>query len=862
VEMWRVTPVVFHLRREAGEQSAQEKELQRWRRRAVFQKAWAARPATPPMPWSLALVATLFHSLGTLPKAFIWFGVAIVGWLARRRDWTGGWERWTTIWTPIFNLRWHLKKKEVWMAEELELLIVRANETTRLLFWPVVGGALALAWTSMRCAEWLIVPFILIIALLLAWPTWLNVLYGVRTWDLALMVQVALALSWPLRWLGPVRRERERLREAWKRGGGSLRSSPSPNCQQSELGYTDRQYGETKTASRPERARGDGQDGERALATGIVPHEWPSGKWNLRARPPSTGTGLFLHKNPVLTMLALYWCNVCKIAFVPDGRSEKCPYCHHISRALTTDIRPVFARERRILEFYGHTGLTGATVWRGIRNQYYYVNGAPVRAPSMTELRRDGPQLHSYLAQIDNYDALDKELLTQYREAIEPNRPHLEELEYEAINFIRQAREQFPRHLCLVSFSGGKDSTVVSDLVRRALHPEVPLHIFSDTTLEDPNTYAYMSRFCQEHPLIEFWETRSPQDFFALVERIGPPSRVIRWCCTIFKTGPINDLMQSFGDQPVLTFYGIRRGESQRRGRYDRTEAQLESGRVLVIDPEGNRAVTLGAKIGQQVTASPILNWSEFDVWLYILLHGLDFNDAYRWGFSRVGCWVCPMNSDWSDFLTRLYYPEKVARWREQLVNFARRIGKPDPEAYVDEKGWVRRFGGAGLENRFRGLESRPCGEAENALRITLTRSIVWDALLEYLKPLGKADSARSRPALGEVYLESRRPREWQALVVQGFEGETTLRVTVIGARDVERVLAYVRFQAIKYQTCLRCSACAAVCPQNAITVKTEPDIYEVDETRCVGCLECVTHFGATGCLVAKSLSVYGSSAK
>ena len=33
-------------------------------------------------------------------------------------------------------------------------------------------------------------------------------------------------------------------------------------------------------------------------------------------------------------------------------------------------VRPVFARERRILEFYGHTGLTGATVWRGSRNQY------------------------------------------------------------------------------------------------------------------------------------------------------------------------------------------------------------------------------------------------------------------------------------------------------------------------------------------------------------------------------------------------------------------------------------------------------------------------------------------------------------
>jgi hypothetical protein len=45
------------------------------------------------------------------------------------------------------------------------------------------------------------------------------------------------------------------------------------------------QIGRQKTASRPERARGDGQDGGRALATGILPHEWPSGK--CRARPPS-----------------------------------------------------------------------------------------------------------------------------------------------------------------------------------------------------------------------------------------------------------------------------------------------------------------------------------------------------------------------------------------------------------------------------------------------------------------------------------------------------------------------------------------------------------------------------------------------
>lgn len=524
------------------------------------------------------------------------------------------------------------------------------------------------------------------------------------------------------------------------------------------------------------------------------------------------------------------------------------------------DVRPVFARERRILAYYGHAGLEGAVVWRGSHNSCYYIDGQPVQTPPLARLHQDLFALRSHLAQFDDHDAVDSSLVSRYREILEPYRPRLEALESEAFDFILQVRKRFPGHLGLVSFSAGKDSTVVSDLVRHALYPESVLHIFSDTTLEAPNTYDYVRRFRQDNPLVEFWEARSDKRFFDLVEQIGPPSRVMRWCCTIFKTGPISNLLQSFGDQPVLTFYGIRRDESQRRSRYDRVGAQLKSGKVLAIDPEGNQAVTLGAKIGQQVTASPILDWSEFDVWLYILLHGLDFNDAYRWGFSRVGCWVCPMNSAWSDFLTQLYFPEQADKWREQLVNFARRIGKPDPETYVDERGWVRRFGGAGLENRFRGLESRPCGEAENAIRITLTRPIVWNALLEYLKPLGKVDSARSRPALGEVYLESRRPREWQALVVQGFEGETSLRVTVIGAKDVERVQAYVRFQAIKYQTCLRCSACAAVCPQNAMVVSTDPDIYEVDEARCVGCLECVTHFGATGCLVAKSLSVYGDS--
>jgi len=530
---------------------------------------------------------------------------------------------------------------------------------------------------------------------------------------------------------------------------------------------------------------------------------------------------------------------------------------------MATDIRPVFARERRLLEFYGQGDLSDAIIWRGSHNRYYYINGQPIEAPTFTQLKDDLSVLRTHLNESDHYDALDEKLITHYRQALEVNRPCLTSLESEAIEFIEQVRSRFHNHLCIVSFSGGKDSTVVSDLVRRALNPEPIVHIFSDTTLETPNTYTYLQRFRQQNPLIPFWEARSDKDFFALVDQIGPPSRVMRWCCTIFKTGPINNLLQSFDENKVLTFYGIRRRESQRRSQYDQIGANSNRpGQVLAINPDDDQhGVTVGAKIGQQITASPILDWSEFDVWLYILLYGLDFNAAYRWGFSRVGCWPCPLNSRWSEFLTRLYFPEDTDHWRIQLIGFARRIGKPDAEEYVDDRAWTRRFGGAGMVDRFTGLDTRPCGEVDDAIQITLKRPVVQKELLEFLKPLGHVDIARSQPALGRIILETPLDNGCSELMVQAIEGDNTLRVTVLDSKDTDRVISYVHSQAIKYQTCIRCGACAAVCPHGAIIVSTDPDIYEIDDTRCTGCLECVTHFGSTGCLVAKSLSVYGEAA-
>ena len=64
---------------------------------------------------------------------------------------------------------------------------------------------------------------------------------------------------------------------------------------------------------------------------------------------------------------AIYWCDHCTGVFKASSERQlkavPCLNCGADSKYLSTDVRPVFARERRILQFYGHGPLlTGAGV--------------------------------------------------------------------------------------------------------------------------------------------------------------------------------------------------------------------------------------------------------------------------------------------------------------------------------------------------------------------------------------------------------------------------------------------------------------------------------------------------------------------
>ena len=94
----------------------------------------------------------------------------------------------------------------------------------------------------------------------------------------------------------------------------------------------------------------------------------------------------------------------------------------------------------------------------------------------------------------------------------------------------------------------------------------------------------------------------------------------------MFKTGPITRILNRYyRDKNILTFYGIRKCESVSRSKYNRVEDDAES-----------------VKIQKQKVASPIFYWMNIDIWLYLLSEDIDFNDAYRLGYDRVGCIVRP----------------------------------------------------------------------------------------------------------------------------------------------------------------------------------------------------------------------------
>jgi len=504
----------------------------------------------------------------------------------------------------------------------------------------------------------------------------------------------------------------------------------------------------------------------------------------------------------------------------------------------------VFPEERLLIEIVRGKPFEflKESVWNGAGN-YYFINGKRISfsISALSKCNAEGiRKKYQELKTENTYQYFDKWI----ERFIQANKSRFEEIDKEAISYIKEKSAAYDKNDLLISFSGGKDSTVTSDLVMRALNTAQIAHVFGDTTLEFPETLDYVKRFKEEHPkTLVMTAVNKEKDFMELCRVIGPPSRVMRWCCTVFKTGAITRKIQAMFREKahIVTFYGIRRSESVSRSKYKRESDS--------------------PKITKQTVISPIIDWYDFDIWLYLLTRKIDFNRAYRLGYARVGCWCCPNNSLWSEFLSRIYMPEQYEKFHMLLLEFAKQIGKPDPENYIKEGFWKARQGGNGVEYARKSVISfEACEMEENTFRYQLQRPIS-DALYELFKPFGSVNDLLGNIRLGEVYILN--PSGELVLKLAGRKGSDLLKVTIFkknmaGAKSFKGAEEKIRCQITKYQMCMGCQACVSVCRYNAIHIHNKEDgivEYLIDENKCVRCTECVGHFIA-GCYMRKVLSI------
>ncbi|WP_026835190.1 phosphoadenosine phosphosulfate reductase family protein [Eubacterium xylanophilum] len=559
---------------------------------------------------------------------------------------------------------------------------------------------------------------------------------------------------------------------------------------------------------------------------------------------PDTGKKVQCTVAPVMSS-SVYWCEECGVPiFYP-----KCNICGKDASYIATDIRPVFPEEKLLLAVLlkkdNPLCFEDCSVWNTAN--YYIVDGDKIKVSIkdynsmfLEDVAKVRERVEEYSGKLD-YSKFES-IINKF---IDANSQRYDEITTEAISYIQGYTDKYTYEDMFVSFSGGKDSTVVSSLVEDSFPGKNVVRIFGDTTLEFPLTYEYRKRYAKEHRGI-FNIVRAKnheKNFEELCKQIGPPSRVMRWCCTVFKTGAITKTLESvFKDRTnILSFQGIRRSESASRSKYER---ESES-----------------PKITKQTVALPIVDWLDFDVWLYILTKKIDFNEAYRLGYSRVGCWCCPNNGGWSEFLSKVYMPEQYENWRNLLIDFAKSIGKPDAEDYVDGGFWKARQGGNGLEIAQKSIVTfEPCATEDNAFNYDLQRPIT-DELYELFKPFGYINKDLGNKRLGEVYVMNKKGEV--VLVLKGRIGQTKLKVmikkiNIAKARSLSVAEGKIQCQLTKYQMCLGCKACESVCKHGAISIHEDSNgniEYKIDDEKCVRCAECVSHFNA-GCYMRKVLTI------
>ena len=241
------------------------------------------------------------------------------------------------------------------------------------------------------------------------------------------------------------------------------------------------------------------------------------------------------------------------------------------------------------------------------------------------------------------------------------------ELEKRAIAAIQKHE---PPEGYYLAFSGGKDSQVVYDLVKKAgVKYDVHFHF---TTVDPPELLRFIKK---NYPEVS-WD-RPKHSMFYYIERKGfLPTRGIRYCCSLLK--------ECYGKGRVVVT-GVRREESKKRSERNLYEPYTKDKKTIFLNP--------------------IVDWKDNTVWNYIGANNIQACCLYEEGFERIGCVMCPLAGG-------KQMEKEAKRWPKYYMAYQRAVARGLERA--KERGRASLVSGLTAEDTMRWwiyAEKSPCSE-------------------------------------------------------------------------------------------------------------------------------------------------------